>query len=96
MIVQQILLVSTISNVYRMVWKICILMLGCKELAIQPALNKCSWCGVNFNAVKAKTIQRNNQARDLPNQKVLDGDLLNVLECKQNIISSVTRTHSQM
>ena len=30
--------------------------------------------------LKQKTIQRNKRARDLPNQKVLDGDLLNVLE----------------
>ena len=32
MIVKQILLVSTLENVLRTVWRICILMLGCKGL----------------------------------------------------------------
>ena len=31
-IVKQILLVSTLGNVWRTVWRICILMLGCKGL----------------------------------------------------------------
>ena len=32
LIVKQILLVSTLGNVYRTVWRICILMLLCKGL----------------------------------------------------------------
>ena len=31
MIVKQILLASTLGNIYRAAWRICILMLGCKE-----------------------------------------------------------------
>ena len=34
MIVKQILLVSTLGNVWRTVWRICILMLGCKGLKL--------------------------------------------------------------
>ena len=30
--VKRILQVNSVGNIYRMVWKICILMLGCKEL----------------------------------------------------------------
>ena len=34
LIVVQILLVSTIGNVWRTVWRICIMMLGCKRLTV--------------------------------------------------------------
>ena len=34
LIVEQILLVSTMGNVKRIVWRICILILGCKGLIL--------------------------------------------------------------
>ena len=45
-IVKQILLVSSIRNVQRTVWRICILMLGCKGLRQTFALNVISACSV--------------------------------------------------
>ena len=36
LIVKQILLVSLFANVWRTVWRICILMLGCKGLSSHP------------------------------------------------------------
>ena len=70
-------------------------MLGAKNL--QYNLPKISVPHVASISILLKQKQsREKTGPDLPNQKVLDGDLLNVPEEKKNVISSLTRIHAQM
>ena len=46
LVLKQILLVCTLGNVWRTVWGICILMLGCKGLRDIPWFTTLKHCGV--------------------------------------------------
>ena len=53
LIVKQILLVSTLGNFYKTVWRICILMLGCIGLVINASV---SWRNVCYLAKVVSSV----------------------------------------
>ena len=58
LIVQQILLFSTIRNVLKTVWKICILMLGCKGIYLLWFIEWLSVEITGFNIWRCSTFWR--------------------------------------